>query len=93
MIAKGDFITIVSKEYCYPYSAEFCKVLSFPVSVNYVLIKYLYELSTKTFRVSSDYQAVFNNLGHVRNIINLTTHLHQIVQEINLIREKWKLKI
>ena len=88
MIAKGNFITIVAEEYCHPYLAELCRVLSFLVSIDYILSKYSHVSSTKTFGISSNYQAVFNNLGRVKNIISLTTYLHQIVREITLIREK-----
>ena len=79
MIAKGDFITTVVEEYWYSYSVEICRVLSFLVTVNYVLSKYIYVLSTKTFGIGLYCQVVFNNLGRARNIISLTTHLHQIV--------------
>ena len=88
IIAKGNFITIVTEEYHHSYSVELYGVLSFLVAIDYALSKYSYISSTKTFGVGSDYQAVFNNLSRVRNIISLTTHLYQIVQEINLIREK-----
>ena len=54
LIAKGDFITTVVEEYHYPYSAEICRVLSFLVTVDYILSKYPYVLSTKTFGVSLD---------------------------------------
>ena len=51
MIAKGDFITTVAEKYL----AKIYRVLSFLVTIDYVLSKYPHISLTKTFGIGSDY--------------------------------------
>ena len=88
VIAKGDFITIVIEDYRHPYAAELCGVLSVFIILDYLLTKYSHIDSVKKIKIRSDCQAVINDLGNISPIIALTKHLHEIVTEIKLIKNR-----
>ena len=54
IIAKGDFISSVSKEYTHPFAAEICRVLAIIIVINYILTKYPTTLSTLYLKIGSD---------------------------------------
>ena len=55
VVARGDFILSVTKEYRYLYSAEFYRALSIKISINTLLLLYPHPSISFELPIGSDY--------------------------------------
>ena len=88
-MARGDFISLVAKEYYHLYVAELCGTLLIMSGVDYILWRSLYPSQAFNLKIGSDCKSVLNSLYNTSPVITLSTYLHQVVQEIGLLRDMW----
>ena len=83
----------MAEEYCYPYAAKLCGALSVMNGIDFILSCFPYPSKAFDLKIRSDYQSVLHSLWNTSLVIILNAHLHQVVREIGLIREKWSVNI
>ena len=86
IVARGDFISLVSEEYHHPYAAELCGALSIWKGIDHILSRYPHLSMAFAIKIGSNYQSVIYSLWNTSLVITLNTYLHQIVREISIIR-------
>ena len=76
VVVRGDFVSLVSEEYYYPYMAELYGTLSIWKGIDHILSRYPYPSIAFATKIESNYQSVIHSLWNTSPVITLNTYLH-----------------
>lgn len=89
IVARGNFISSVAEECRHPYAAELCGPLSIMSGVDYVFLRSPHPSQAFNLKIGSDCKSVLHSLWNASLVTTLSTYLHQVAEEIGLLRDRW----